>query len=59
MTEQEFWQIADSFRDPNVWSIQDGLWIKENIWGGKSAYGKVHLAPKEQSRYLNLGDATP
>jgi N-acetyl sugar amidotransferase len=56
MTEQEFWQIADNFRDPNVWSIKDGLWVKENIWGDKSSYGKVHLTPKDQSRYQNLGD---
>jgi N-acetyl sugar amidotransferase len=59
MTEEEFWQIADSFRDPNVWSIQDGLWIKENIWGGKSSYGKVHLEPKDQLRYQNLGEMKP
>ena len=33
MSEQEFDEIADSFRDSRVWS-QDlsGNWAKENIW---------------------------
>jgi N-acetyl sugar amidotransferase len=43
MTEEEFWQIADTFRDPRVWWIQDGEWWKDNIWGEPSAYGPVHL----------------
>jgi len=52
MSENEFWQIADTFRDPNVWWIQDGEWWKDNIWGVKSSYGKVYLAKEKQEKYL-------
>ena len=39
MTEDEFDRIADTFRDPRVWKKNpDGFWVKENIWGGESAY---------------------
>ena len=43
MKEKEFWQIADTFRDPRVWWIKNGEWCKDNIWGSSSSYGKVHL----------------
>ena len=43
MEEEEFWGIADTFRDPRVWFIQDGQWWKDNIWGAPAAYGPVHL----------------
>lgn len=46
MTEDEFWSIADTFRDPRVWWIEDGKWYKDNIWGTPSSYGNVAL-PKE------------
>ncbi len=52
MSEEEFWEIADSFRDPRVWWIEDGQWWKKNIWGGSSAYGEVHLGSVEQERYI-------
>ncbi len=33
MTEEEFDRIADTFRDPRVWSKdKHGNWIKDNIW---------------------------
>ena len=38
MSEDEFWNIADTFRDPRVWWIQDNKWYKDNIWGS-SSYG--------------------
>jgi hypothetical protein len=47
MSEEEFWQTADTFRDPHVWRIENGQWVKDNIWGDSSAYGPVHLK-KEQ-----------
>ena len=43
MTEQEFDHICDTFRDPRVWRIEDGQWVKDNIWGEPKAYGPVHL----------------
>lgn len=52
MTEEEFWPVADTFRDPRVWWIKDGEWWKDNIWGGSSSYGKVHLPKDKWDKYL-------
>jgi hypothetical protein len=52
MTEEEFWTVADSFRDPRVWWIEDGSWWKANIWGEPSSYGRVHLPEVSWSNYL-------
>jgi N-acetyl sugar amidotransferase len=52
MSEEEFWRTADRFRDPRVWWIENGQWHKDNIWGGSSAYGEVHLSQEEQKKYL-------
>lgn len=41
MTEDEFDYICDSFRDPRVWRIENGQWVKDNIYGGSSVYGPV------------------
>jgi hypothetical protein len=33
MSEQEFDEIADTFRDPRVWvRDENGEWLKDNIW---------------------------
>lgn len=32
MTEEEFDEIADTFRNPRVWSKVNGKWVKDNIW---------------------------
>jgi N-acetyl sugar amidotransferase len=42
MTEEEFDYIADGFRDPRVWRIENNQWVKDNIWGEPAAYGPVH-----------------
>lgn len=52
MTEDEFDTIADSFRDPRVWWIENGYWYKQNLWGVPSAYGKVKLKQELWSKYL-------
>lgn len=39
MTEAEFDETCDRFRDPRVWRVEDGEWVKENVWGGESSYG--------------------
>jgi N-acetyl sugar amidotransferase len=52
MTQEEFWAIADSFRDPNVWWIENGLWFKNNIWGEPSSYGTHNLPEIQASKYL-------
>jgi N-acetyl sugar amidotransferase len=42
MSEEEFDHICDTFRDRRVWRIENGFWVKDNIWGGSSVYGVVH-----------------
>lgn len=51
MTEEEFWRVADTFRDPRVWRIEKGQWVKDNIWGGSSAYGPVRLTKEDLARW--------
>lgn len=41
MYEDEFDRIADGFRDPRVWGIEDGQWFKQDITGEISYYGPV------------------
>lgn len=52
MSEDEFWSVADTFRDPRVWFIKNGYWNKDNIWGGHSSYEEVRLSKDLQSKYL-------
>lgn len=42
MTEEEFDRTCDTFRDKRVWRVENGQWVKDNIWGEPSAYGPVH-----------------
>ncbi|MCA3269962.1 MAG: N-acetyl sugar amidotransferase [Alphaproteobacteria bacterium] len=42
MSEEEFDYTLDGFRDHRVWRIENGQWVKDNIWGGSSSYGAVH-----------------
>ena len=51
MKESEFWEIADTFRDSNVWWIKNGEWWKDNVWGDPSSYGNVHLNKEDQKKY--------
>ena len=53
MSEDEFDSICDTFRDPRVWRIENGQWIKDNIWGGSSAYGPVKLSREAQDKYIH------
>ena len=53
MSYDEFWQIADTFRDERVWKIRDNKLYKFNIWGGESDYGEVYLNKKQQEKYKN------
>lgn len=41
MSEEEFDATCDTFRDPRIWRIEDGQWVKDDLWGGASAYGPV------------------
>ncbi len=49
MTEEEFDRIADSFRNPRVWSIKGGEWTKDNVWGRVESFGPVRA--KDVSRF--------
>ena len=51
MTEEEFDRICDTFRDPRAWRIEDGQWVKDNIWGEPSAYGPVNLPPDQWAKH--------
>jgi hypothetical protein len=52
MTKEEFWQIADTFRDPRVWSIENGNWIKDTPWGIVEDFGEVHIPESEWQKYI-------
>ena len=47
MSEDEFWNTADKFRDPRIWHIEDNKWWKDTIWGEKTSYGSVALSTLE------------
>ena len=51
MTKDEFWEIADLFRDPRVWSIKDGQWVKDTLWGGNQNFGEVMIPEAQWSKY--------
>tara|TARA_B100000029_G_scaffold87819_1_gene77849 strand:+ start:237 stop:1463 length:1227 start_codon:yes stop_codon:yes gene_type:complete len=53
MDKLEFWKIADTFRNPRVWFIKNNEWWKNNLWGGYSSYGKVHLNKKQIEEFNN------
>lgn len=53
-SEEKFDQVADTFRDSRVWWIHDEQWWKQNIWGGSSPYGDVHLSLEEQKKYKRI-----
>jgi N-acetyl sugar amidotransferase len=52
ISEREFWETADQFRDPRVWWIENGQWTKFNIWGGSSSYGSHNLDEVALKRYI-------
>ncbi len=51
MSEDEFWSVADTFRDPKVWWIENKTWYKNNIWGENSSYGNVNLLSTDMDKY--------
>lgn len=51
MKEEEFDIIADKFRDPRVWWIENNMWHKNTLWGKVESYGEVKLNKKDQENY--------
>ena len=47
MSVDEFWKIADTFRDHRVWWIENNSWHKHDIDGKIRSYGSVNIN-KEQ-----------
>jgi hypothetical protein len=46
MDKDEFFRVADTFRDRRVWRIENDQWVKDNIDGSSSAYGPVYGRPR-------------
>jgi len=51
MSEDEFDYICDTFRDPRVWRIEDGMWVKDNVWGTPFEYGPIRLKEEIGAKY--------
>jgi N-acetyl sugar amidotransferase len=51
LSSTEFWLVADSFRDPRVWSIENGEWMKDTLWGVRESFGEVALPESQWSKY--------
>ena len=52
-TEDYFWETADKFRDPRIWSIENGKWYKIDIDNKKRFYGDVRLSKDEKNNFEN------
>ena len=48
ISEDEFDYIADTFRDENVWSIENNKWYKKDIDGKYREYGFCNLNNKQK-----------
>ena len=51
ISEDEFDLIADSFRDPRVWAIENGEWVKDTVWGERAAFGPAKIPKDQWNRY--------
>jgi N-acetyl sugar amidotransferase len=54
MTHSEFWKIADGFRDPRVWRVENGMWVKDTIWGDPIKFGEASLSPEDLSKFSKI-----
>jgi len=52
MSEDEFWNIADGFRDHRVWGIENNQWVKNDIDGVVRPYGNVNLNESQKNNFL-------
>ena len=52
MSEDEFWNIADSFRDHRVWWIENNKWMKRDIDGVVRSYGNIALNESQKNNFL-------
>jgi N-acetyl sugar amidotransferase len=56
MSEDEFWNIADSFRDHRVWWIENNKWMKRDIDGVVRSYGNIALNESQKNNFLKKKD---
>lgn len=63
MSIEEFDYTCDSMRDRRVWRVENGEWVKDNIWGGSSSYGPVHtddtFEPSKRGSFRDGGSGRP
>jgi len=48
---RKFDKIADSFRDPRIWWIENNMWWKNTLCGEATSYGEVYLSKDKQKMY--------
>lgn len=51
-SEEKFFKVADTFRDPSVWWIKKGYWYKDAVWGKSQKFEKVRLNKKDRKKYF-------
>ena len=51
MSEDEFWSIADTFRDHRVWWIENNAWMKKDIDNEIRSYGNVALNSDQKNDF--------
>ena len=51
-SEEKFFKVADTFRDPSVWWIKNGYWYKDAVWGKSQKFEKVRLNKKDRKKYF-------
>ena len=53
MSESHFWQIADTFRDPRVWNIdEENYWVKDTLWEKNVRFEKVRLDKSGRESFI-------
>ena len=45
MSEDEFDATCDTFRDPRVWRVENGFWVKDSLWGEPFVHTPVRALP--------------
>ena len=51
MDENEFWKVADSFRDPRVWWIENNTWFRKAINGKDFEDQPVRLEASKRAKF--------
>lgn len=52
ISEDEFFNIADTFRNPRVWKINNKRWFKQDIDGKIRCYGETSLNSKQIKKFI-------